>query len=291
MRGWRQLQRSTYTVILFSIFIIFTTPLVSAVNPAPQSGSIGLEGTISSTPPSSAATIAVPANGAVYTSTPITDSGLCTSGLLIKIFDDGVFVGSTICSGGSYSLQISLFNGRNDLIAQDYDALGQEGPPSTTITVTLNDSQSLQYGIPLSLSSDYAEQGASPGTEIEWPLQLNGGTAPFAISVDWGDGSPDELISAANDGTINTSHAYKMAGVYTVVDKAVDKNGETAFLQLVGQATGAIQNNNKANNNVTVGKTNGNPFWPSLLMLPLIIVAFWAGRKYENKEFHKRYLQ
>jgi len=276
--------------LLFIRLVAMQTP-AHAVNPAPQSGSIGLEGTISTAPPSRAATIALPANGAVFTATPITDSGLCASGLLIKVFDNGVFVGSIICSNGSYSLQISLFNGQNNLVTQDYDALNQEGPVSNTVTVTLNDTQFLQFGTPLSMSSDYAENGAPPGTEIDWPLQLNGGTAPFAISVDWGDGSPQELLSAASDGTITIKHTYRTAGVYTVVVKAVDKNGETAFLQLVGQATGAIQNNNKpaAGGNIVVEKGNST-IWSSIATVPLIGVSFWIGRKYENQELHKQYL-
>ncbi len=263
---------------------------VEAANPAPGAGSIGVEGTISSAPPSSGATIALPANGAVFTSTPTTVSGICPSGLLIKIFDNGTFVGSAVCSNGSYTLQVSLFSGQNDIVAKDYDALGQEGPDSSTSIITFNDAQFIQFGTPISLSSDYAENGAAPGTEIDWPLQLNGGTGPFAVSVDWGDSSPQELMSVTDDGTITIKHTYRVAGIYTVVGKAVDKNGETAFLQLVGQATGAIQNNNKsAGNNIIVQK--GNPvIWPALVMLPLIGIAFWIGRKYEYQTLRKRYL-
>lgn len=275
------------------VVMVFTAPADAAtISAPPQSNSIGLEGTISSAPPSSAATIAVPSNGSVFTSSPITDSGICPSGLLIKVFDNGTFVGSTICSGGSYSLQISLFNGQNNLVAEDYDALSQEGPPSNTLTVTLNNDQFLKYGTPLSLSSDYAENGAAPGTEIDWPLHLNGGTGPFAVSVDWGDGSPQELLSITNDGTITIKHTYKVAGIYTVVSKAVDKNGETAFLQLVGQATGAIQNTNTktAGSSVVVEKES-TPIWPSLIMIPLIGAGFWLGRKYEYHELRKKYLE
>lgn len=267
-------------VVVLGVIVTFQTAW--AANPAPQSGSIGLEGTISTAPPTKGATIAVPANGAVFTGVPITISGLCPSGLLVKIFDNNVFVGSTVCSSGSYSLQISLFSGQNDLIARVYDALDQAGPDSNTVTVTFNDAQFSQFGTQVSLSSVYAERGAPPGTELDWPVLLNGGTGPYAISVDWGDGSPSELISVANPGTVTLTHTYKTAGIYAVIVKATDKNGEIAFLQLVGQATGATQSNSKggtsSNGNVIVEKDV--IWWPALAMLPLILAAFYVGRRH-----------
>jgi hypothetical protein len=253
------------------------TQTALAANPAPQSGSIGLEGTISSAPPSRGGTIIVPGNGAVFTSVPITVSGLCPSGLLVKIFDNNVFVGSTVCVNGSYSVQIDLFSGQNDLVARVYDALDQAGPDSATTTVTFNDAQFLQFGSHISLSSIYAERGAPPGSELDWPILLNGGTGPYAISVDWGDGSPADLLSIADPGTVNLKHVYKTAGIYHVIVKASDKNGGTAFLQLVGQATGALQNNSKAAS-ATVTRINVL-WWPILTLLPLIPIAFWLGQR------------
>jgi hypothetical protein len=272
-----------------SLLVMLSLASVLAANPGPQSGSLGLEGTISTAPPNRGATIAVPGNGAVFMSIPITISGLCPNGLLIKIFDKGIFVGSTVCSGGAYSLQIDLFSGQNDLVARDYDALDQTGPDSAITTVTFNDAQFLQYGNHISITSNYAENGAQPGTQLSWPIQLSGGTGPFAISVNWGDGSPQDLMSIATDDTITLKHIYKVAGIYNVVIKAVDKNGETAFLQLVGQATGAVQNNKTgANNNIVIEK-GGFILWPMFAMIPLIFVSFWIGKKYENQKLRGRY--
>ncbi len=261
------------------------TPLATAVN-GNQSGSIGITGTIPSPPPSRGATITVPPNGAIFTSTPITVSGLCPTGLLIKIFDNNIFVGSTTCVNGSYSLKVDLFSGRNDLIARDYDALDQAGPDSNTVTVTFNDAQFNQFGTHVSLTSAYAERGSPPGTLLEWPIQLSGGSGPYAISVDWGDGSSQDLISATSTGTIILKHTYKAAGVYKVIVKATDKNGGTAFLQLVGQATGAIQSNTKAGNTVVEKQVI---WWPALAMLPLIFAAFWIGRRNERDKLRKKF--
>jgi hypothetical protein len=282
MKGWQFGHRlvgiGLGVVALGTVVVFQSFQTAWAANPGPQSGSIGLEGTISSAPPTRGATIAVPGNGAIFTAVPITVSGLCPSGLLVKIFDNNIFVGSTVCSGGSYSLQVDLFSGRNDLVARVYDALDQAGPDSNTVTVTFNDAQFLQFGTHVSLSSVYAERGAPPGTELDWPVLLNGGTGPYAISVDWGDGSPSDLLSVANAGTITLKHVYKIAGIYKVIVKVTDKNGGTAFLQLVGQATGAIQSNGKGGAAIIENKLL---WWPILAMVPLIFAAFWAGRRHE----------
>lgn len=96
--------------------------------PGPASGSVGLEGTISSPPPTRAATITTPVNGRAFDTTPITVNGLCPQGVMVKLFSNNIFVGSVRCTNGSYSLQIDLFSGQNDLIARVFDDLDQAGP-------------------------------------------------------------------------------------------------------------------------------------------------------------------
>lgn len=257
-----------------------------AAAPTQASGAIGIQGIIPSPPPTRGPTITVPSTGATFTSIPITVSGLCPTGLLIKVFDNNVFVGSTTCSGGSYSVQIGLFSGQNDLVARDYDALDQSGPDSNLVTVTFTNAQFLQFGTQLVLSSAYAERGAAPGTELDWPILLSGGTGPYALSIDWGDGSSTDLMSLSSPGSITLKHTYKVSGIYTIIIRATDKNGETAFLQLVGQATGAVQSNSKPGANATVIKEV--LWWPALAMLPLVFAAFWVGRRYQKQVYLKQ---
>ncbi|HVW23229.1 MAG TPA: PKD domain-containing protein [Candidatus Saccharimonadales bacterium] len=243
-------------------------------------GSIGLQGEISQAAPTQGATITVPSNGATFSSLPITVSGLCPSNLLIKIFSNNVFVGSTFCSNGSYSLKVDLFNGQNQLVARDYDSLDQAGPDSNTVNVTFNDVQFAEFGTHVQLTSNFAERGAPPNQELDWPIILSGGNGPYAISVDWGDGSPTTLFSQAASGTFTIRHTYKSSGIYTVIVKATDKNNGTAFLQLIAVASGAKQSNAKGGTASSLTKVK-ILWWPALLMVPLILATFWVGRRYE----------
>ena len=258
-----------------------------AFPPETASGSVGLQGEISTAPPTRGATITTPSNGAVLNSLPVTVAGLCPTGLLVKIFANNVFVGSIFCSSGSYSIPVDLFSGQDQLVARVFDALDQPGPDSNIVNVTFNSAQFLQFGTQVTLTSIYAERGAAPGTELDWPVILSGGTGPYAISVDWGDGSPTDLFSEATVGTIGLKHTYKTSGIYKVIVKATDKNNGEAFLQLVAVATGATQNNNKGNGGNSVIEVKVL-WWPAVAMVPLIFAAFWIGRRHELYTLRKQ---
>jgi hypothetical protein len=268
-------------VLLASVFS--AAPATAATKAFPDqtaSGSIGLQGTISTAPPKTGATITAPGNGAIFNALPINVSGLCPKGLLVKVFSNNVFVGSVQCTDGSYSISIDLFSGQNVLVARVYDALDQAGPDSNTVSVSYNSAQFAQFGTQLLLSSIYAERGAPPSQELSWPILLSGGTSPYAISVDWGDGTATNLISLSASGEFTIKHIYKSAGIYKVIVKATDKNGDTSFLQLVAVATGATQSASGSKSGSSSVRTVVI-WWPCLLMLPLIVAAFWVGRRNE----------
>lgn len=262
---------------------------VSAQVENPQSGSVGIEGRIPSQPPKIAATITSPTNGQSFTRTPITVSGLCTKGLLVKLFANNVFVGSVDCANGSYSIQIDLFSGRNDLVARIFDQFDQAGPDSNIVTVTFDDSQFNPFGVSLmSLTSNYAQRGANPGQTLTWPVILSGGTGPYAISVDWGDHKAPDLMSVEFMGTIDLKHIYDTAGIYKVIVKATDKNGLSAFLQLVAVANGAITSGADGSTEEQKTPAITRVLWmPAAASVPLVILSFWLGRRYELAALRK----
>ncbi len=267
-----------------------TALAIGSPNPE-QSGSVGLEGRISAPPPKQAASISTPNRGQTFTSSPITVAGLCKTDLLVKVFSNNVFVGSTVCKNGSYSLQVSLFSGKNDLVARVYDSLDQAGPDSNIVSVTFNDAQYAQYGTQLTLTSTYARRGANPGSVLTWPIVLSGGTGPYALSVDWGDSSGSDLKSQNFAGNISISHTYDNAGVYTVVIKATDKNGSAAYLQLIAVANGEAtqQPGGKGAGTNNAAKVELAPEWYFFLpVIPLLLLAFWLGSRNELYVIRRR---
>ncbi|MBX4188604.1 PKD domain-containing protein [Candidatus Saccharibacteria bacterium] len=253
-----------------------------------QAGSTGVAGTVPGPAPTQAATIDIPRNGQSFNTLPITVSGFCPANTLVEIYKNNVFAGSAQCQGTSYSLQIDLFDGRNDLVAKVYDNLNQQGPDSNTVTV--NFASAISTGSPrITLTTQYAKRGADPGTILDWPITLSGGTGPYAFSIDWGDKSAPDLISQASPGNLTLHHTYAQSGVYKVTVKATDSKGESAFLQLVAIANGPIQQagtNNK--NSIITSQQTKVLIWPIIVLFVLLISSFFLGRRHQLEAIKNR---
>ena len=267
--------------VLFSVVSI--NVLRQPAQAAQEQGSVGMEGRISSPPPTQGATISIPRSGQSFNTLPVTVSGLCPNGLLIKLFKNNVFAGSVECNNGSFSMIIDLFDGQNDLVARVYDALDQAGPDSSTVSVTFTNATPTFSGR-VSLTSTIAKKGANPGEVLTWPITISDGDGPYALSVDWGDGKTPDLISQAFPGTFNIQHVYDKPGVYNIIIKATDKNGGVAYLQLVGVANGPLsQESAEADDNSTAATIEKTILlWqPAAALLPLIVATFWLGKRHE----------
>jgi hypothetical protein len=269
-------------VIVLAVGVVFVSPLQTFAAQQSESGAVGIEAEIPSNPPTTAPTISIPRNGQVFTNIPITISGTCSKDYLVEIFKNNVFAGSAICKNGSYNLQIDLFDGQNDILARQYDSLNQAGPDSPAVTVNFNNAIANNGSRP-TISSSFAKRGADPGDSLEWPITLSGGTGPYAISVDWGDKSTEQLISRSAPGQFNINHVYSQSGIYNVTVKVTDANGASAFLQVVGIANGPIQQTSSTNasDNTKVKTERIIIWWPMLILLAIVIIAFWLGKRHQ----------
>jgi FlaG/FlaF family flagellin (archaellin) len=280
--GWLP-KKLTFPALLLAALMLPVTALAATT----KTGSTGISGTVPAPPPSRAATIEVPRNGQSFSSLPITVSGLCPANTLVEIYKNNVFAGAANCTNGSYSLQIDLFDGRNDLIARVYDNLNQAGPDSATVTV--NFSSPISTGGPrIILTTDFAKRGADPNSILSWPITLSGGTGPYAISVDWGDKTNPDLISQAVPGNLTLQHTYTQSGIYKVTVKATDANGNAAFLQLVAIANGPIKSTGGNANSSTLTVKTKVLIWPLIVLFILMLLAYWLGKRHQLEAIKNR---
>ncbi len=289
-------QASKYYLGLMAVVVFgaLSAQIASAAAPLPenpQSGSTGVQGKISSPPPSVGATISLPRSGQSFTTLPVTVTGICPKDLLVKVFKNNVFSGSVQCTNGSYSIQIDLFSGQNEIVARVYDALDQAGPDSNVVTVSFDDGKA-GTASRVSLTSNYAKRGANPGSPLIWPIILSGGIGPYALSIDWGDGKAPDLQSQSFPGNIDIKHTYDSPGVYNIVIKATDSKGGVAYLQLVGIANGPLSQDSASSGKGTdtnTSTTKTKILWqPAAVIFPMIGAGFWLGKRHELHSLRKK---
>jgi len=280
-------------LLVFLVAIIFARPahaITQIQTPAPQPGSYGLEATKPQPPPTVGATVATPGSGGAASSSPTTVTGICPKGLLVEVYDNNVLTGSVMCNDGTFSLQITLFVGNNDITAIDYDDLGQAGPATNTNTITYNNAHFTSFGTLITLTSSYGRRSAAAGTELDWPLQLSGGNGPYAFSIDWGDGTKAELKSQSISGVVDLSHVYTKAGIYQTSVTVTDVNGVSAFLQLVSVASGQVNGSTGAATS-DKSSTTAPPkveWIPAAVSVVLLIPTFWFGRQSQLISLRKK---
>ena len=265
---------------LLALVIVQPASAVTPIDtPQPKPGSFGLEATKTQAAPTQGATITTPGNGSSFSTSPVTVNGICPTDLLVQVYNNSVMVGSVMCSNGSFSLQVSLFAGANELSAIVYDSLDQAGPTSNIVTVNYTDTNFTAFGALITLTSSYGRRSAAAGTELTWPLQLSGGTGPYAFSLDWGDGASTELKSQSLSGVVALAHTYKRAGIYQANIKVSDVNGVSAFLQVIAVSNGKVDAATVAAETDT-GQPKTAVLWiPAAVAVVLLLPAFWLGRR------------
>lgn len=284
-------------LILLVVGLLLTTFTTYAQSPGPEAGSIGLTGTVPGTPPAVAATITTPTDQKHFTLSPIVISGSCPKNTLVEIFKNDIFAGSSACTdAGVYSLDVDLIIGKNALKAIVYDALNQPGPDSNIVTVyydILPTQSSLLTplsfgGAQLVLNTDAVFRGAFPNQDLTVPIDIIGGSAPYAVNIQWGD-STNRVVPRNDNLSFNSAHAYSKPGTYQISLQATDSLGRVGFLTVAaiinGQpATGVAAT--APGSSETTSKLLA--LWPLYTSSVAVVVSFWLGEKREKSILTKR---
>lgn len=289
-------EHTAYVPLLFLLALvgftltIFTTTALT--RPGPAAGSIGLSGTVPGKPPTTAAVITEPANGQRFAETPVTVRGTCPTNVLVQVFKNDIFAGSAVCSpNGTFELETDLLIGRNDLIARVYNDLNEAGPDSNTVTVYYDVVPAQADGLsPLSfggeqllLNTDGVFRGAFPGTEMHVPLDIIGGRPPFAVNIQWGDGT-NRMVSRANNESFRVPHTYERPGTYSISIQATDADDRVAFLTVAaivnGQPLATAATEAEGRNQLL---TRLLVLWPLYAIILTMVVSFWLGEQREKR--------
>lgn len=277
----------------------------------PISNSYGVHTKVVGTAPTKPPTITSPLTGTKFTRSPITVTGKCQVDTYIVLYRNSAFSGVGLCNeDGTYRIRTDLFVGSSTLQTRVFSPTDLPGPYSNSETVYYHpvdlplvvaepssgaaapQAPTVKVTNPLIFKSQYNYHGTYTGEPSKWVLSIEGGTPPYAISINWGDGSR-ELISKSSPGTFALEHTYQKAGGYKgsyyIEFAATDASRSTTFLQLLaiindppGKAAGSIANRGGPQNLSdiqspadAITKYVWSGYGVSLLMLS----SFWLGER------------
>jgi hypothetical protein len=139
-----------------------------------------------------------------------------------------------------------------------------------------------------SISTSYAYKVYLLNQQVTLNLQINGGAAPFAFTVSWGDGVISTYVEQTSKDFLIThtyTHLDASTGSMPVKIAAVDTKGDSSSLQV----DTVIRNPNFIGNASSSGgagflqKTKPwlTVLWPGYIVILLMVFSFWLGERQE----------
>lgn len=287
-----------FLLIFTTLMVLMTNHYVSAIT---SNGTIELGGTVKGKPPEVAAIISQPTDQKHFTTSQLTISGSCLQDKYVEVYRNKVFAGMTLCdSEGNFVITLSLVPGKNNIIVKTRDALGQYGPDSKQHTIFYDaPAQVLSSNrTPLVIYTDPTEYQTGLKQEFLLKYTLIGGQPPYAVSINWGDGGPDTLVSHRVATDYSATHIFAKAGNLTLRLNVIDADGTTSSTQTivivsptigaVGSTVGGCPDNTKAASSLADLQNRCTAALPSNLLdkaMPVVAAAglltasFWAGEQ------------
>lgn len=287
-------------IILLIVGVSLSAYTAYAATPytGPEAGSVSLTGIMPAEAPTVAATIVSPQDLAHFSKTPVTVNGTCPKSSLVELFKNDIFAGSASCTiAGIYSLDIDLLIGENVLVAKVFDALNQEGPDSNTVKIYYDalPTQTSALSIlnfnnaQLLLNTNSVFRGAFPEKEMSVPIDILGGTPPFAVNIQWGD-STNKVVSRDSNVSFDTAHTYTRSGTYQISIQASDAKGNIAFLTVASIVNGQPETSTASATTSESVQSKLLVLWPVYVSTVAVVISFFIGEKREKRLLSSREL-
>lgn len=277
---------------------------MGAIQGAARAISYDVSATVPAPLPTTQPTINTPTTGTIETQPLITVTGNCeimTPQILVVIYSNNVSRGSTVCQGdGTFSVDITLLSGVNNLTAKPVNITGQSGPESapavqvtynppapapapapvtpTPVTPTPSAPQPVTQSAPAPTTSAPALKSNdeyfiyAPGQVFRWSLFISEGTTPYSLRVDWGDDTVTEQVIQVK-GEVVLEHTYTRPAVYNITAVITDANQQTTRINLAAISP-AIQNAPALAITPNIGSNGGGPISLGNILEKNTVTAF-----------------
>jgi hypothetical protein len=306
-------------LLLVTGFILFFSLASLEAAGITKNGQVNINFTVPGAAPTTGAVITSPDDQSRVTKQLLEVSGTCPSGTLVAVYNNAIFAGSTACGTEStFGIIIQMRLGINTIQAQNYDALNQPGPvtpqihvayeelsPAKTPQINTDDDITVDESIPTPTAPQPSQNPCyNPlppaatswvnvtvscvirnifiGEKLDLPITITGGVAPYAASIDWGEGDSQQLFILSKDGRHVLSHVFSSSQVRQLSVQVTDAKGETTKLSTVVDVNDTTVPSSTAPNII------GSFFEPALVRwfessVPIywaavaLVMGFWIG--------------
>lgn len=302
---------------LFIVMVFFSIALAGIHHSVRANDTLLVLAKVSAAIPTTGAVITAPVDQSETSDKTVDVSGTCQylpPATIISLYSNTAFVGSTVCSPDStFTLSITLQIGENQLLAKTSNSTDDYGPDSNSVRVTYtpqtpptpvpptqpnspdrlpDPSSSAPTPIPnasfnLSLRSKYTYLLFGPGKAAEWAGSIEGGTAPYSLTIDWGDGTSTRRDNLPGED-ISITHAYTKWTTYFVLVTARDASG-AVFEQRIAAVTPYSDPTFSGKPTDTLyERLLISAIWGNVAALAVITGIIWYDATYHRKNVPKK---
>jgi len=120
-------------------------------------------------------------------------------------------------------------------------------------------------------------------TDYTLGVIVRGGTPPYALNIDWGNDSPDALVSISQSGYTKINFRYASAGPFNITLNAADAQGDAAQVETAVQVNGEVKPIITA-----IGEALSPSAWfsspvPLYAVAVIVTLAFWDGDLFDRR--------
>jgi len=183
--------------------------------------------------PHTSAIISTPAANTTSQSSDTLVGGSCpiiTPQVTVVLTMDGTLAGSAVCDpNNDFALPISLSPGAHTLVAKTYTSTSGQGPDSQPVQIAYQPARAAPQPAAVMLSPAAPFTILSANRTATWDGAVSGGTAPYHVLVDWGDGKRDNYTVTAD--AQHFTHHYAVLQSYNARVAASDTTGQSVQQQ------------------------------------------------------------
>lgn len=196
--------------------------------------------------PTEPAVITSPHDGDQVTKSSQLVSGTCPISnpqVIVVLMEDGAQNGSMACGNdGQFAFAVVLRPGVHTFVARTFTITNDSGPDSAPVTITYTEpapvTSSAEAAIqaeaahnpPLTLTIDEPFIVFGPGVAAVWSGTMSGGSLPYRVRIDWGDGTV-KTYTVYKSGHQQFTHRYTNMNPHAITLRLTDNDGRGMLQQ------------------------------------------------------------